>query len=234
MYTIIGGDGKEYGPVTAAQIRAWMASGRASLDTQAKFLGTDEWKRLGDFPEFTGGVAPPLLDSPSPSAQADLASRVERLGSWLLDTLFAMICFSPLLIGVPLAVLSAALKDHDWQSVATLPGMVFSFCFAAFALLALAIVQIWMLSTRGQTIGKRIVGIRIVRAADGSPPGFVHAWLLRDFVRGILCSIPVLGRIFCLVDLCFIFRADRRCIHDLIAGTRVISARRPEASQVGP
>lgn len=234
MYTLIGGDGKEYGPVAAAQIRAWIAAGRASLDTQARFLGTEEWKRLGDFPEFTGGVAPPLLDSPPPSAGADLASLVERLGAWLLDTLFAMICMTPLLIGIPLAALSAALNDHDWQSVAALPGMVFAVSVAGLALLALAIAQIWMLSTRGQTIGKRIVGIRIVRAIDGSPPGFVRAWLLRDFVKGILCSIPVFGKVFCLVDLCFIFRADRRCIHDLIAGTRVISARQPAISPAGP
>ena len=33
MYTIIGGDGKEYGPVTAEQIRSWIAAGRANLET---------------------------------------------------------------------------------------------------------------------------------------------------------------------------------------------------------
>ena len=52
MFTIIGGDGKEYGPVTVDQIRAWITSGRANLDTQAKALGTDEWRRVGDFAEF--------------------------------------------------------------------------------------------------------------------------------------------------------------------------------------
>src|ERR1035438_6438097 len=63
MYTIIGGDGKEYGPVTADQIRAWIAGGRANLDTKVKALGTDEWKRIADFPELAGsgaaGAAPP-------------------------------------------------------------------------------------------------------------------------------------------------------------------------------
>ena len=59
MYTIIGGDGREYGPVPADQIRAWIAAGRASLETQAKRSGTDEWKRLGDIPEFTGGEEEP-------------------------------------------------------------------------------------------------------------------------------------------------------------------------------
>ncbi len=64
MFTIIGGDGKEYGPVPASQIAAWIANGRANLQTKAKKLGDDDaWKTLGDFPEFSPGAAitpPPL------------------------------------------------------------------------------------------------------------------------------------------------------------------------------
>ena len=36
MFTIIGGDGREYGPATADQVRAWINGGRANLDTRAK------------------------------------------------------------------------------------------------------------------------------------------------------------------------------------------------------
>jgi hypothetical protein len=57
MFTIIGGDGKEYGPVTADQVRAWIAGGRATLETKAKALGSEEWRRLGDYAEF-GSAAP--------------------------------------------------------------------------------------------------------------------------------------------------------------------------------
>ena len=59
MFTIIGGDGKEYGPVSSEQVRAWLAGGRASLTTKAKAVGTEEWRTLGDFAEFTGTGAPP-------------------------------------------------------------------------------------------------------------------------------------------------------------------------------
>ncbi|MCX6945318.1 MAG: GYF domain-containing protein [Opitutales bacterium] len=63
MFTIMGSDGKEYGPVSAEQTRAWLAGGRANLDTKAKAAGSDEWRRLGDFPEFsgTGSLPPPPL-----------------------------------------------------------------------------------------------------------------------------------------------------------------------------
>jgi hypothetical protein len=88
MYTIIGGDGREYGPVSAEQVRSWMAGGRANLDTKVKAIGTDEWKRIADFPEITGGVASagaaaayaPALNPHSP--KLDIISCYER--SWAL------------------------------------------------------------------------------------------------------------------------------------------------------
>jgi uncharacterized protein DUF4339 len=58
MYSIIGGDGKEYGPVSADQIRAWMASGRANLATKVRLVGTDAWKTIAETPEITGAAAP--------------------------------------------------------------------------------------------------------------------------------------------------------------------------------
>src|SRR5688572_33097228 len=61
MYKIIGGDGKVYGPVSADTLRDWIASRRATADTQAQAEGGTEWKRLGDLPEFAGlfGNLPP-------------------------------------------------------------------------------------------------------------------------------------------------------------------------------
>ena len=35
MFTIIGGDGKEYGPVNTEQLRAWIAAGRANCSAKA-------------------------------------------------------------------------------------------------------------------------------------------------------------------------------------------------------
>jgi len=41
-------------------------------------------------------------------------------------------------------------------------------------------------------------------------------------VPGILGAVPMIGNVFTIVNYCFIFRADRRCLHDLIAGTKVV------------
>jgi uncharacterized RDD family membrane protein YckC len=74
----------------------------------------------------------------------------------------------------------------------------------------------------GQTVGKRLLGIRIVRVQDDANPGFVHAVLLRSVVPIIIRAIPMFGLGFWLVDVGCIFRTDKRCLHDLIAGTKVV------------
>jgi TM2 domain-containing membrane protein YozV len=65
MYKIIGGDGQQYGPATAAQIRDWVAAGRANAQTLAQAEGTVEWKPLSTFSDFADltavASAPPML-----------------------------------------------------------------------------------------------------------------------------------------------------------------------------
>lgn len=225
MFTIIGGDGREYGPVSADQIRAWIAAGRANLDTQARAAGSTEWRRLGDYPEIVTPANEPPTIGIDDTQLADLGS---RLGAAVIDRVCAMIVALPgvLLLGAPFlnAVVEASrggqldLEDIDTARVA-LGGLVLGA-----GVLALTIVQIWLLSTRGQSIGKRIIGIRIVLARDGGHPGFVHAWALRNLVPGIISFVPWLGMLFVLVDILFIFGPERRCVHDYIAGTKVVKA----------
>ncbi|HZF01496.1 MAG TPA: DUF4190 domain-containing protein [Methylomirabilota bacterium] len=52
MYKIIGADGKEYGPITAEQLRQWIAQGRANAQTRTISENATEWKPLGALPEF--------------------------------------------------------------------------------------------------------------------------------------------------------------------------------------
>ena len=75
MFTIVGSDGKEYGPVAADKVREWIAGGRANLQTKARQADNTEWKILGDFADFAPpGLAPeppPLTAAvPPPPAMA--------------------------------------------------------------------------------------------------------------------------------------------------------------------
>lgn len=59
MFTIIGADGKEYGPVTAEKLREWIASGRANAQTQCRREGETAWSTLGSLPEFAAAFSSP-------------------------------------------------------------------------------------------------------------------------------------------------------------------------------
>ena len=86
-YIIVGGDGKEYGPVSDTEVTQWITSGRANGDTRIKEKGQEEWQRLRDldlFDRAIGSPIPPTLsDSPSsnssPTAQLTEAQLIEEL-----------------------------------------------------------------------------------------------------------------------------------------------------------
>jgi hypothetical protein len=63
MYKIIGADGKEYGPVTAEQLKQWITEGRVNAQTRVQLEGSPEWKTLSQLPEFSpavGAATPPM------------------------------------------------------------------------------------------------------------------------------------------------------------------------------
>lgn len=256
MFTIIGGDGKEYGPVPANQIREWIAAGRANLDTQAKIAGSEEFRRLGDYTEFGARPAPPPLMEPTPAdlegaqvspssaagspfadsssappaREAELASVGARTGAAFINGFLYFLAVLPGSVFTGLRLL----KDHpelargvplrpenvNLESIA--PTIIWIYVGLG---VMMAIQCIWI-SLRGQNVGKLIAGIRVVNAVDHGPAGFVRGALLR-FVMPVVLIFALnllfpLGLLFLITDYCFMFRADRRCLHDILAGTKVI------------
>lgn len=66
MYRIIGRDGQQYGPVTAEQLRGWIAENRANAQTLVQTDGSQEWKPLGSLPEFAADLKPPPMSAMPP------------------------------------------------------------------------------------------------------------------------------------------------------------------------
>src|SRR6185312_547867 len=65
MYRMIGADGREYGPISAEQLRQWIGQGRANAATSVLPEGASEWKPLGSLPEFSMLFAAPA-STPAP------------------------------------------------------------------------------------------------------------------------------------------------------------------------
>ena len=80
MYTIIGGDGKQYGPISTDELRKWISESRLNAQSLAKAESDAEFRPLETFPEFADafGAPPPAMGAP-PSFQAGTGSRDEAL-----------------------------------------------------------------------------------------------------------------------------------------------------------
>ena len=113
MFKLLGTDKKEYGPVSAEQIQAWIAQGRANARTQLQAVGSIEWKPLAEFPEFaaalqqSGGAA--VLSAAATETQPAAAPpKTSRLAvtSLVLGCLGLLTCGITSLVGLVLGIIA--------------------------------------------------------------------------------------------------------------------------------
>jgi uncharacterized RDD family membrane protein YckC len=138
------------------------------------------------------------------SSGGTLAGRGQRFAAALLD--------QTVTVGVPIAVAAAGYTMGERAF-----GVLGS--FAALLLIAALLAHILLLSTNGQTVGKWMLNLQIVKASTGEIPDPVSAIVIRFIVAQMLVAIVPF---YTVIDLLLIFRDDRRCVHDLIAGTEVV------------
>ncbi len=140
--------------------------------------------------------------------------RVAGDGRWAdtLDTIVALIWIIPLWSHFKLL-------DYLMQGGSIPLGLQIEVAVLGFALFALA--NAWFLKRNGQTIGKMLLGIRIA-TLDGGIPEVWRILALRYAPLSIVAMIPTFGMLLSTVDVLFIFRGNRRCLHDMIAGTQVL------------
>jgi hypothetical protein len=77
-YTIIGGDQKEYGPISADDVRQWIAEGRLGAQSMMKAESDAAWRPLSAFPEFADAFATDAARSGAPPSLASSADWLER------------------------------------------------------------------------------------------------------------------------------------------------------------
>jgi len=167
--------------------------------------------------------APPRTNVALPdpeAAELEPADRGTRLGANLLDGLISGLPAIALIWGL-LAFLGYGLFDADAAEPSEWLLSLLSVIIAGGLYLA---INGHLLARYGQSVGKRVCGLRIIRQ-DGGPLTLWDAFVKRYLSILLLGQIPIAGNLVSLVDALFIFRADRRCLHDLLAGTLVVKER---------
>ena len=91
------------------------------------------------------------------------------------------------------------------------------------ALVGYFVYSIVLVYLYGQTFGKRTMNLRVVRV-NGSRVSFARFVFLRWLPLAVVRFVPLVNFIVWLLDPLLIFRDSRRCLHDNIADTRVVTA----------
>lgn len=151
----------------------------------------------------------------------ELARRFSRLAAVVLD---GLIYFGVMMVAfVPIFIFAGAAEAGAESQPISDPVLTALMLFAVVAGLAIFIINLYLLHRDGQTLGKKALGIRIVRTND-ERASLGRIFGLRMLVPGLIGSVPLIGPIFSLADALFIFGEERRCIHDHFADTKVVIA----------
>lgn len=147
--------------------------------------------------------------------EAEPADRMVRLLGAFIDAILLMIFV------VPAMWFGGYIESAMSGSVGL--GQIILWTAISFGIFVLQ--QAYPLYVRGQTWAKWLLDIRIVDL-EGRQPEFWRLIVLRYLVPQILQSVPIAGGAFTMANALFIFGEQRRCLHDYIAGTRVINVQR--------
>lgn len=181
-----------------------------------------------------------------PQIEVDLAPPMKRIGAVILNSVLNIAAYIPLIISV-LAGESGYLQRVSASKEMTLPEINMTWLMIGIAVLVVyGAVQIYFMSKDGQSLGKKMLGIRVLKT-DGSNPGFFGTVFMREvayyFLLGLAAGvvayvaqsitgnpdmfdllsnlIQLAAYVACVVML-FKVKSDRRTLQDYLANTVVV------------
>ena len=167
--------------------------------------------------------------------QLDLASIGSRIAAKLVDTLLMVLASSPLFISLynspnfdkllkwAEAGQTRLTSAQQMELMSALPEHIL--LLTNILVWGLMIAQVLLLMRRGQTIGKMIMGIRILDRQSNAIPGFFNLIIMRGLFTTLAYSLSIFGLVVLVVDLVMMLtNKERLSLHDKIAKTYVVRA----------
>ena len=167
--------------------------------------------------------------------QLDLASIGSRIAAKLVDTLLMVLASSPLFISLynspnfdkllkwAEAGQTRLTSAQQMELMSALPEHIL--LLTNILVWGLIIAQVLLLMRRGQTIGKMIMGIRILDRKSNAIPGFFNLIIMRGLFTTLAYSLSIFGLVVLVIDLVMMLTSkERLSLHDKIAKTYVVRA----------
>ena len=176
--------------------------------------------------------APPrsvVADISSVDVPFEKATRLSRFLAVIIDGVIFGVPFIPLYVAMFSVGFHSRTNSQALVAawVAALAGAGLSLYIGGIVYIALIVVTAVLVHRNAQTIGKKLMGIKVARK-DGSRASLARIFWLRNVVNTlvsvVLLLVPIIGGFYGLVDALMIFGEQRRCCHDYIADTIVIRA----------
>jgi hypothetical protein len=144
MYKIIGADLKEYGPVSADQLRQWLNEGRVNGQTKIQAADTTEWKTLAEMPEFALLLPKTQAPLPPPVRPVPIAplpqQATSQLAIWaMIAGICSLLCCCGWFIVPPTAIVLGAVALARLKSHPELTGHGFAIAGLVLGILALLV-----------------------------------------------------------------------------------------------
>jgi len=174
---------------------------------------------MNENPYTTPQTQPQNFATPTEPSYIELASRWARLGAAAIDGIIMMIIFVPLVFGI----IFFSSSNGSMESLSTL-SYGYQILITVLAIAVYVGINGYFLVKSGQTVGKKVLGIQIVSHETHQLLTFGKVIGIRYIATVLIAQIPFLGKPFNIIDTLFIFGAEKRCIHDLMAGTIVIKS----------
>lgn len=226
-------DGSQTGPVTEPEFAVLISNGTVRAETLVWREGMSEWQAAGSAcPGFFSGevaMAGGLLVGGAGKEETLQRMRegvkeeggVSPGGFWvrvvakMVDNILLMIPGQLVLGLLGFSESLASAKADPSRLGLVMKVMVIQ---SLVGVVLAANYNGWMVARYGATVGKMLVGLKVVRAGDLAPLGFGRAFgrYFAELLNGLTLGIG-----YAMV----VFRADKRALHDLIAGTQVIRSR---------
>lgn len=151
-----------------------------------------------------------------------LAGWGQRAGAWLIDLLIILAIAAVIAVPLLAAVPALSGSTSGWIGIVLIWLLGLLFVVVAWTLYAPLLMKRW----NGQTVGKRAVGIRVIKA-DGEPMDLGTAFIRETLVKGVLIAAIAIFTFFLLplVDYLWpLWDDENRALHDYLCSTRVVAA----------
>lgn len=182
---------------------------------------------MSDVNPYASGPPKNDLDIPLAGGDFPLASLWQRFAGCFVDIALLIIVMIGVYSGVAMTWVSFLEPEFAFGDSTEMSP------FSEFAIrnvlplvstmIAFVLLNGYLIAKRGQTIGKFLLGTQMV-GDDDQRVSFARIFLNRYCLFWVLSVIPML-QLISIVDPFPVFGQSRKCLHDRVARTKVISLR---------